>query len=263
MGDGYDHNTLIDYKSGETIRVIAAFFIILSHAKYYIPDLHFLKLFSPWGFLGVSVFFFFSGYGTTISYFQKQNYLNGYLKKKLIGIYIPYLVALFFYTIVVFGLKISVNQEITMVTFTKSMFLVDNYLPFAWFPMVILGYYLVFYVIAKLFDRQLLFPVLLTANIIYMTVGALTHISPFYYQTSICLCIGTWFAIHPLRKSISLLLVGVMAFSLSFCLPKVFNIGFFTQLLMTAICAMGFILALYQVSYYYSLKKLTNVIGGG
>lgn len=77
---------------------MAALLIVFSHAHFYSTDLGLLKLFKPFGFIGVSLFFFYSGYGVMCQYISNVKYLNGFLLKRFRSVYIPYLIATLMYT---------------------------------------------------------------------------------------------------------------------------------------------------------------------
>lgn len=67
--------------------------IVLSH---YYPILGISEIGSFWmlgciAFLGVALFLFLSGYGAMYSKIHKPNYLNGYLRKRVYRLYIPFI----------------------------------------------------------------------------------------------------------------------------------------------------------------------------
>lgn len=51
------------------------------------------------GILCVAVFFFYSGYGLTISLRNKKNYMQGFIRKRFLTILVPYLMIAFIYWI--------------------------------------------------------------------------------------------------------------------------------------------------------------------
>ncbi|MDU1978896.1 MAG: acyltransferase [Clostridium sp.] len=73
------------------IKGISCIFIILSHTinNNYPASIRWIAS----GYLWVGVFFFFSGYGFAYSFNQKNNYLNTFWKKKIIELYIPFVIA--------------------------------------------------------------------------------------------------------------------------------------------------------------------------
>ena len=75
----------------QTVKAIACLFIIYTHGGL----AGFPVLFSwlPGGAYWVGCFFFMSGYGFAYSLRHKDHYLDGFLKKKVVEIYIPFVFA--------------------------------------------------------------------------------------------------------------------------------------------------------------------------
>lgn len=77
------------------LRTLACFSIILHHLTQRIT--HYgqigkgpITLYNYIGFLCTAVFFFSSGYGLMYSYLNKSNYLDGFLRKRLISVLVPF-----------------------------------------------------------------------------------------------------------------------------------------------------------------------------
>lgn len=143
-GGGY--SSLTNKESSNCMKGMAALLIVFSHAHFYSTDLGLLKLFKPFGFIGVSLFFFYSGYGVMCQYISNVKYLNGFLLKRFRSVYIPYLIATLMYTFFVR------NQNVSYTLLIKNIFLMDRVLPFAWYVPVILVWYLLFFEVLKLIN---------------------------------------------------------------------------------------------------------------
>lgn len=121
------------------IKGIAAIYIMLSHlihSPYW--QLEFF-LFGG-GYLFVGIFFFYSGYGLKKSTESRQNYLNDFLKRKLIGIYLPFLLAETFYTVVTALYSGNYSQFIMKCIGVK----LSNTI--LWYVVEILALYVLFYI---------------------------------------------------------------------------------------------------------------------
>lgn len=81
-------SSVIDIEQSGCIRGLMACLIVLSHAGHYLDDISYMKLFKPFGYIGVSVFFFYSGYGVAVSGLNNPGYLKNYWKKRLCKLYI-------------------------------------------------------------------------------------------------------------------------------------------------------------------------------
>lgn len=211
---GANYSSLTNRESSNCMKGIAAILIVFSHAHYYSTNLGLMKLFKPFGYIGVSLFFFCSGYGVMHQYILNKNYLNGFLTKRLRCVYVPYLIATFMYALFIQNINIEYAKLI------KNVFLVDRILPFAWYIPVILGWYLLFFSVLKIIgDSKKACAVFLCANIIWYIIGYLLGLSSFYYNSTICLTIGCFVAVEKkicqiLSKLMSLIVVTT-AFILS------------------------------------------------
>lgn len=215
-GGGY--SSLTNKESSNCMKGMAALLIVFSHAHFYSTDFGLLKLFKPFGFIGVSLFFFYSGYGVMCQYISNVKYLNGFLLKRFRSVYIPYLIATLMYTFFVR------NQNVSYTLLIKNIFLMDRVLPFAWYVPVILVWYLLFFEVLKLInDPKRACVIFLCVNILWYILGYLLELSSFYYNSTICLTLGCFVALKEekicrvLSKMMSLTVVTI-AFVLSIIL---------------------------------------------
>lgn len=81
---------ILDKEYGVYVRAIAALAVMLSHITVGYP--WYVRRLFP-GELWVGVFFFFSGYGLYKSLENNPDYLQGFIRKKLKTIYLPFLLA--------------------------------------------------------------------------------------------------------------------------------------------------------------------------
>lgn len=98
------------------------------------------------GILFTGIFFFLSGYGLYLSYKNKENYLDGFLTKRLTGILIPYFFAnviCLLVNIIFAEMKYTSIQVLTSLT---GYTLVN---PNAWFVVELIFLYIFFYIAFK------------------------------------------------------------------------------------------------------------------
>ena len=182
---GANYSSLTNRESANCMKGMAAILIVFSHAHYYSTNLGLMKLFKPFGYIGVSLFFFCSGYGVMHQYISNKNYLNGFLTKRLRCVYIPYLIATFMYALFIQNINIEYGKLI------KNVFLMDRILPFAWYVPVVLGWYLLFFAVLKIIgNSKKACVIFLCANILWYIIGYLLGLSSFYYNSTICLTLG-------------------------------------------------------------------------
>lgn len=133
----------------KALRGLAALGVILHHISQQgaFRETHTLTFFADIGIYFVSIFFFCSGYGLVKSYLTKKDYLNGFIKNRIVKtLVVPFwinsiLYALFFYFII--GAHYPVAKWICGIT---GITLINEY---AWFPIVISVLYLAFYFVYK------------------------------------------------------------------------------------------------------------------
>lgn len=124
-----------------TIRAIAILSIILCHAggiisNYCFPD------------IAVSIFFFFTGYFTLYRYYHEKNYLNqSYLLKKVVNIYIPFIISNIIYIIVMLVINKKNNYNLFNAFLGITGINVLN--GYSWYIIHILIFYILFYIFFK------------------------------------------------------------------------------------------------------------------
>ena len=100
-----------------------------------------LNLFNNTGFLFVSLFFFWSGYGLYKSTVNKERYLADFFRKRLLPVWLPYVIVCFLFTFVRLYLlyeKMSPLYKITNLTGITGGYY------FGWYVQTILIFYVVF-----------------------------------------------------------------------------------------------------------------------
>lgn len=126
------------------LKAVMALLIVADHLTFFLDSL-WLKPFRELGAPIVSVFLFISGYGLSKSFQAKgQAYLDSFFKKRILKVFLPLIVALALYWIVVAIPGRSFWSELwTMVLKGTPI------LPFSWFAPVIIYFYLAFYVVFR------------------------------------------------------------------------------------------------------------------
>lgn len=141
----------------KSLRGLAAIGVILHHISQE-SAFQKVKELSPFvnaGFYFVAIFFFCSGFGLIKSLKTKENYLDGFLKKRVLKtIVIPFYVCVLLYGIykLIMGVKMPVAHWITNLL---GLTLMNDY---AWYPIVLSILYVAFYFIFKYIkNRKLCF----------------------------------------------------------------------------------------------------------
>ena len=110
-----------------------------------------LSIFVNYGFKFVAIFFFCSGFGLIKSLMTKENYLDGFLKKRVVKtILIPFYVNVLMYGVwhIICGDKFPPAQWICNLL---GLTMMNTY---AWYPVVLILLYLAFYFIFKYIKNE-------------------------------------------------------------------------------------------------------------
>jgi membrane-bound acyltransferase YfiQ involved in biofilm formation len=129
---------------------------------------HGLDMFVPIGYLLVSVFLFFNGYGVYKSYHTKENYLEGFIKKRIL----PVVLALYTTTVIFFIARLLVGEKMDakqVILYLTSIQLCN---PNTWYVIVLPFFYLAFYFSFKFIKKDGLAVLATTAFVVlYMLLG--------------------------------------------------------------------------------------------
>lgn len=160
----------------------------------------------------VGVFFFISGYGLTASFIRKGGqYLQGFLSKRLIRLFVPLVLATLVYIAISNILNISKVGGGILITG-------DTPLPFSWFCYVILLYYISFYIIAKRSKRfgSVIIGLCLLTFLLYIALGVLLEWGNYWYSSNVGFNLGMIICYYEdfVRKMVAryiLLALGIVA----------------------------------------------------
>lgn len=185
MQEGTIALRITDKNVGNSLRGLAAIGVMLGHLTFMLPwYIH--RLFP--GELFVGLFFFFSGYGLYVS-LRRENYLDGFIKKKVAKIYLPFLLAEAFYTLLI----LTTQQEFTFKSFVLGSLGIQLYNKVLWYVIELLIINILFYVISKYLPRLSKRGILFTWIGIYVAfvlVGVAINIDTCWYLSTSAFLIG-------------------------------------------------------------------------
>lgn len=154
----------------KAIQGFAAVAIIVHHlAQELAEKAGAIGFFTELGVLFVGIFFFFSGYGLYTSLKTKENYLKGFLKKRLVTILIPFYMCILVFTATacIGGMKFTPVQ---LVGILSGFFLLNQHM---WYIVEIAILYLAFYIIYRLIKNRTAATVVMGIFVIAMMAGSL------------------------------------------------------------------------------------------
>ena len=124
-----------------------------------------LSIFVNAGFLFVAIFFFCSGYGLIKSLETKPDYLNGFMKKRVLkALVIPYYVSILIYGI----LRAVSGERFAPVQWITNIIGVSLMNPYAWYPIIAAILYTVFYLFFKHIKNRKICYILMAAVILLL-----------------------------------------------------------------------------------------------
>lgn len=141
----------LNLENSNAVKGIAAIAVVLHHISQRVANPGALEIFNNVGYLAVSLFFFYSGYGLMRSYDTKENYLNKFWTNRIPKILIPFVLANILFIIVypgIFGVSYSIFDIFQYILGIK---LIDGY---KWYIIAMLIFYISFYLIFKYIDRN-------------------------------------------------------------------------------------------------------------
>lgn len=179
------------------LRGICALAIMLRHIR--ITGFAPLNVFDYLGNPIVGIFFFLSGYGmlTRIKQTGIDNYMNGFILKRCVPLFVEYIFVWIFYFVCMFSVSGNFN------------FLKEIITPHSWFIIMIEVLYIVFYIGYKLFKDNL------KGLIIFVTIFELALIialsafgaDEFWYLSLLCFSGGMIYSVVNLNKKKTLPLI--------------------------------------------------------
>lgn len=159
----------------KSLRGLAAIGVILHHISQEgaFQKVRELSPFVNAGFYFVAIFFFCSGFGLIKSLKSKENYLDGFLKNRVLKtIIVPFYVCVLIYGIykLIIGVKMPVAHWITNLL---GLTLMNDY---AWYPIVLAILYIAFYFIFKYVKNRklsfaLMFLVIFAQGVFFAVTG--------------------------------------------------------------------------------------------
>ena len=210
----------------KAIQGFAAVAIIVHHlAQELAQEAGAIGFFTELGVLFVGIFFFFSGYGLYTSLKTKENYLKGFLKKRLVTILVPFYMCILVFTAAecIRGTRFTPLQLLGVLS---GWSLINQHM---WYIVEIAILYLAFYIIYRLIKNRTAATVVMGIFVAAMMAGSLVlghgkdmsasgwFQGEWWYNSSFLFVIGIIVSKHSeglrriARKAYVILLLGLAA----------------------------------------------------
>lgn len=259
------------------IRGIACVIVVICHASAIRGAQGILMIPFNMGFLAVGIFFFCSGYGLMYSCMNKKNYLEGFLIKRFVPIYIPLVFSNILYIIA----EIFIEQKnLDAVAIVKQVLGIDLVCGSEWFVRILILLYLLFYILGRVCKNSKTFVIMITICIIVYWFVMVQFEKPLSIVMSNVLpfIIGIWCAYfdfsrlevfvikHYKRVLIILALITFFFFSyisvIRWHIPIMLTESKIINCVATTICQNAFVIMVIMISMRLRIKsKIAAFIG--
>lgn len=238
---------------------------------------HYFQTF-PWfitmffaGNLWVAVFFFYSGYGLKASLLNKPDYLKGFVSKKLLQIYVPFLIAEGAYTIAKTvgenGIGILKQMPFEAATYINVLGLkLSN--GTLWYVIELLVIYAIFYITGSLFkNKKVCEWVFIVLYVVFVLLCVFKDIGTWWYVSTVTFIFGYMYdklnnVINKLLNNQILTAIIVAVFVILYSMQKYFSYtqaSFLSFKYTYIVVALNFVLAPIFVYALIAFTQKVNV----
>lgn len=178
----------LEKEKSTKLRGILAILIILTHISQKLNDSVVCKITAIVGYLYVSIFFLYSGYGIAKSYIKSPvEYKKNFIIKRFPKVIMPFLLAFLIYFIkgYIFDGNIDFFKSLLYLFSSKSI------VTFSWYVTALLILYTLFFVVIHITSNTKQQVKLMWAMVgIYSIVALLLKVNTYWYKSIIAFCIG-------------------------------------------------------------------------
>ena len=181
--------TDVDYlsnKSTKSLKGLLALLIIFHHVSQKITTGENFSNFEYMGRYIVALFFFLSGYGLYFQYSNNAKYMENFLKKRLVRIFIPFFVFIVIYVFYRATLGEVVNVDFFLSFWRDHSNIVYN----GWFVNSIIVLYVIFYVSFKMKDSKSSFYMLIFLTLVYIFLKVYQNHGDWEYVSMMAFLLG-------------------------------------------------------------------------
>jgi len=188
-GEFFENN--FSAKETRALKGVFAIYVVFHHLCTYLADFFpSFFAFKYLGFLMVGGFFLISGYGLMYGVINKENYLKGFFKKRILSVLIPYYIINLFY----------IYANCITGTASKKYIVLSLFGFNLWYVMAIVILYIGFFLSFRLFDVKkgavsiTVFTFLYIAVMLVLyKVYNISSLGFWWYNSCICFVVGIWY----------------------------------------------------------------------
>lgn len=246
-----DKENFLSKEDSQSLKAISAILIVLHHLSQRVGINLITLPFIEIGKYSVALFLFLSGYGVMSSYVNNKNYLNGFLRRRILTIYIPFMISNIIF-IIIDNIKGEKFGLLEVIEYTLGIKLIDGIM---WFIFSIIIFYVIFYLAFKFTTIKRGTINLIIGTIGYLVLGILFDLGTTITNISFAFAGGSIVAIYKekfvelLQKKYVLKISGII------CILGVTRI---VSILCGNIFLREFILSISTLSYAVLLVSLSK-----
>lgn len=186
-GKGEYNENILDKQYTDCIKGITIIVIVIHHLSQRISNPGLIYFFSDTGYLCVSLFFFYSGYGLIVSKIKNPDYLKLFWHKRLFRVMIPF-VLVNIVCLILYHLVLGKIFSITDVIFNIiGISLFDSVM---WYVICVVIFYGMFYIAFKLFDENKALVAIFVFSVIYILICYKFKMGIWWFDTALCFPLG-------------------------------------------------------------------------
>ncbi|MBO4579089.1 MAG: acyltransferase [Clostridiales bacterium] len=160
----------LSHDNTKKIQGFAAVAIIVHHLSQELAEqADAIGFFEDLGVLFVGIFFFFSGYGLYTRLKTKENYLKGFLKRRLTTVLVPFYICILVFTVAAF-IRGKILTPLQLLGVLSGWSLINSHM---WYIIEIAILYLAFFLIYRLIKNRTVATAVMGIFVAAMTAGSL------------------------------------------------------------------------------------------
>lgn len=172
----------------QKIKGLMALVVVLGHIAPFMSAIYYVIS----GAIAVGIFFYYSAFGSEISYCTKKNYLNDFFRKKFVKLYIPYFIANAVFLISeMYQAKQSFNLNVDFILKFFGFYLAN---PVLWYIQHLIVFLVIFFFLKKYISIRYHLLIYFACYLCYIFLAILYDIPVWWYISTSSLLIGIFFS---------------------------------------------------------------------
>ena len=216
------------------------------------------------GKYSVALFLFLSGYGVMSSYINNKDYINGFLKKRIVTIYIPFIVSNIIF-IMIYIIKGRTFNWLETIEYILGIRIIDGVM---WFIFSIIIFYLIFYISFKYTSIKVGAIIFSLGTIVYLILGIILNLGTTITNISFAFGGGIFIAIYKekfiefLQKRYAIKIIGIIAILGITRIISIISSNVFCREVILNISTLSYALLLVSLSRRFKLNgKIITILG--